>query len=186
MTPHGYNSQTWIKGVITAIDITGTEWYAAYTCSFEAEGSTYSCYIPKDEDMHIAKWNANPRDRLFDAIEQGCYREHFMYLTSHYEIDIMAFRDLVVSKAIESASYQALSWLQYECNIDIMHMTDDQGNNLLHKIASSEHATRFIREAGRVSKFDSTPDWKFTCANLRVSIFFFFWVPLRPVCGLTQ
>lgn len=154
------DSWIWINGVITAIDTTGMETYAAYTCSFEVEGRKYSCYITKDNDEHIAKQTADPRGRLFEAIEQDCSRDHIMYLTSHYQIDIMAFQDMVVSKALKHASYLALSWLQHECNIDIIHPKDDQGYNLLHKIASSEHATRFIKEAGRIRLMENPPDWK--------------------------
>jgi len=151
---------TWVEGRVKSVDIIGMEKYAAYTCLFEAEGTTYSCFIREDNDELIAKENANARDRLFDAIEQDCSRDHIMYLTAYYEIDIMAFRDMVVSKAIEYASYQALSWLQHECNIDMINLKDEQENNLLHKIASSEHAMRFIREAGRLCNMEEPPDWK--------------------------
>lgn len=150
----------WIDGVITAIDTTDMETYAAYTCSFEVEGRNYSCYITNDNDEHIAKQTADPRGRLFEAIEQDCSRDHIMYLVKHYQIDIMAFRDLVVTKSLEYASYQALSWIQHECKIDIIHLKDDQGNNLLHKIALSEQATRFIKEAGRIRHMEDAPDWK--------------------------
>ena len=159
------DSWIWIDGVITAIDTTGMKTYAAYTCSFEVEGRNYSCYITKDNDEHIAKQTADPRGRLFESIEQDCSRDHIMYLTSHYQIDIMAFRDLVVTKSLDYASYQALSWLQHECKIDIIHLKDEQENNLLHKIASSEHATRFIREAGRIHHMVDAPDWKLNLAD---------------------
>ena len=151
---------TWVEGRVKSIDVVGMETYAAYTCSFEVKGTTYSCLIREDNDEFIAKENSDARDRLFDAIEQDCSRDHFMYLIGHYEIDIMAFRDIVVSKAIEYASYQALSWLQHDCNVNILQIKDESRNNILHKIASSDHATRFIKEAGRVSKLDPSPNWK--------------------------
>jgi len=151
---------TWVEGRVKSIDITGMDKYAAYTCSFEVKGTMYSCLIRKDNDEHITKQTTDPRGRLFEAIEQDCSRDHIMYLIGHYDIDIMAFQDLVVSKALEYASYQALSWLQHDCGIDMINLKDEQGNNLLHKIASSEHATRFIREAGRLNNTKQPPDWK--------------------------
>ena len=145
------DSWLWISGVITAIDIIGMEKYAAYTCSFEVEGTTYSCFIREDNDELIAKENADARDRLFEAIKQDCSRQHIMYLTAYYGIDIMAFRDMVVSKAIKYASYQSLCWLQHECKIDIIHLKDEQEKisfirlphqNMLH--VSSEKLDGFV------------------------------------------
>ena len=150
----------WISGIVKSVDITGMDKYAAYTCSCEIDGKQYIYHITKDNDACIAKEGTNSRSRLFEAIEQGCTRDHIMYLVQHYNIDVTLFRDLVVSKAIEYASYQALCWLHHDCNVNTFQIKDDSGNNLLHKIASSEHATRFIKEAGRVSKLDPTPDWK--------------------------
>jgi len=149
----------WISGIVKSVDITGMDKYAAYTCSCEIDGKQYIYHITKDNDACIAKEGTNPRSRLFEAIEQGCSRDHIMYLVKHYNIDVTLFRDLVVSKAIEYANYQALCWLHHDCNVNTLQIKDESGNNLLHKIASSEHATRFIKEAGRVSKLNPTPNW---------------------------
>jgi len=161
--PSGVDSSrrngNWISGIVKSVDITGMDKYAAYTCSCEIDGKQYIYHITKDNDACIAKEGTNPRSRLFEAIEQGCSRDHIMYLVKHYNIDVTLFRDLVVSKAIEYASYQALCWLHHDCNVNTLQIKDESGNNLLHKIASSDHATRFIKEAGRVSKLNPTPNW---------------------------
>jgi len=154
------NSSSWLKGNVTSVDVTGLyDYYAAYGCSFVAAGKQYSCHIVKDDDEHVARSDANPRDRLLEAIEQDCSIYHLNYLTTTFKIDVTAFRDLVISKALEHASYFALSWLEHYCNINIRLIKDDSGNNLIHKIASSSYATRFIKEAGRVNFINPRPDW---------------------------
>ena len=142
-------NSTMIRAEVTAVDVSkGAEdiIVAMYECSF---GKGLSCLILDDSDEGISSVNANPRERLFDAIEQNCSREHLGFLCRHFDIDVSTFSDLVVSKAVESASLQALSWLQNECKLDVLSFKDELGNNLLHLIAKSAHATRFIREAGR-------------------------------------
>ena len=141
------NSETWVRGKVTAVDVSklGTN-YAVYECSIVKKG--FACRVFDDNDENIARADADPRERLFDAIEQNCSREHLNFLCSHFDIDISVFKDLVVSKAVEHASPQALSWLQNDCDIDVVSMTDDMGSTLLHQIAKSTNATRFIREVG--------------------------------------
>jgi hypothetical protein len=142
-------STTWLRGEITAVDVSKCGMnYAVYECSF-GKKKEFACRILDDNDENIARADADPRERLFDAIEQDCSRDHLIFLCSYFGMDVSTFRDLVVAKAIEFASYQALSWLQNDCNIDVLSMRDELGNNLLHQIAKSSHATRFIREAGR-------------------------------------
>ena len=153
------NKLTWIQGTITAIDIVGLEYYATYECAFNIAGKQYLCHITKDDDEHIALKDADPRRRLFDAIEQDCSRSHLKDLVTTYSIDVTTFRDLVITKALDCASYQALSWLQHDCRIDVLHFIDENGNNLLHKIACSPNAARFIKEAMKVSKMNPTPKW---------------------------
>ena len=142
---------TWLSGVITATHVSreGVD-YAAYECSFHVGKKSYSCLIIRDDDEHIAQVDAEPRTRLSDAIEQGCNRSHFQYLAMHFNINVSTFRDLVIAKAIEFASYQALLWLQHDCDVDVLHLKDEAGNNLLHMIAQSKHAALFIREAARM------------------------------------
>lgn len=139
---------TWLSGVVTATDISieGVD-YSVYECSFHLGKKSYSCRIIQDDDAHIAQVDAEPRVRLFDAIEHGCNRNHFQYLATHFNISAATFRDLVIAKAIEFASYQALLWLQHDCDVDVLRVKDEGGNNLLHMIAQSENAARFIREA---------------------------------------
>ncbi|KAL7543061.1 hypothetical protein ACHAXR_012566 [Thalassiosira sp. AJA248-18] len=157
----------WMNATVASVDIHGMDYYAAYECTFNVNGKTYSCDILQDDDEHIAREGADPRSRLFDAIEQNCSRKHLIYLTAAFDIDISAIRDLVVAKAVKSASYSALSWLQHDRRINILHAQDDAGNNLLHKIASSSNATRFIKDAGKASSIDPAPDWKLDITNLR-------------------
>mmetsp|Transcript_3529 Transcript_3529/g.9005 ORF Transcript_3529/g.9005 Transcript_3529/m.9005 type:complete len:583 (+) Transcript_3529:108-1856(+) len=168
--PSGVDSQhmsSWIPGIVESVDITGmAQFYAMYKCTAEIDGDQYSYFITKDDDACIAKEDADPRERLFDAIGQDCSRNHLMYLVDHFDIDVTLFRNLVVSKAIEYASYQALCWLQHDCNVDILQIKDELGNNVLHKIASSEHTTRFIKEAGSVSKLHPTPEWALDLSDL--------------------
>jgi hypothetical protein len=154
------NKSSWIEGTVTARDITGLEYYyISYECSFDIAGKQYLCHITKDDDEHIAHANASPRKRLFDAIEQDCSRTHLIYLTTTYSIDVFTFRDLVIAKALDCASYQTLSWLQYDCKIEVLHYKDDGGNNILHKIASSSNAARFIRAAGKFRNMTPKPEW---------------------------
>ncbi|KAL7552189.1 hypothetical protein ACHAWF_015404 [Thalassiosira exigua] len=142
---------TWIKGTVVSVDITGIEYYAAYECAFKNNRKEYSCHVVKDDDKHIAKSDANPRTRLFDSIEQACGREHLIYLVDTFNIDVTTFRNLVISKALQHTNFHALSWLQCDCNNDVMDIKDVSGNNLLHMIASTSHAVRFIREVGIIS-----------------------------------
>lgn len=153
------NKSSWIQGTVTAIDILGLEYNATYKCVFDGAGKQYSCHVTKDDDEHIARKDADPRSRLFEAIEQDCSRSHLKYLATTSSIDVTTFRDLVITKALDFASYQALSWLQHECSIDVLHFKDKRGNNFLHKIAYSSNAARFIKEAGRVSKICPIPEW---------------------------
>eukprot|EP00984_Skeletonema_dohrnii_P002526 scaffold876_cov92-Skeletonema_dohrnii-CCMP3373.AAC.1 len=146
---HLRRNAEWTDGKIILADVCeeGLD-YAVYECSFKVAAKKYSCFINDDYDEHIALVDADPRKRLFDAIEQDCSRHHLIYLTSHFNIDITAFRDLVMTKAIEFASYNALTWLQHDCGIDVRRVKDKAGNKFLHMIANSPFASRFIRKVG--------------------------------------
>ena len=138
---------TLVRGKIIAVDVSKPQMnYAVYECSF---GKALTCRIFEDTDEYISRADADPRERLFDAIEQNCGRKHLDFLCNQFNIDVLTFKDLVVAKAIESASLEALSWLQLSCEIDVQSMKDECGNNFLHQIAKSSHAARFIRKAGR-------------------------------------
>jgi hypothetical protein len=146
------NSETsWIRGKVTNVDrCAAGRSYASYECSFQVGAKSYSCSIWEDDDEHIALADTDPRKRLFDAIEQDCSRLHFIYLTTHFKIDVATFRDLVVMKAIEFASYDALAWLENDCKFSFKGVTDEDGNNFLHMIAKSPFASRFIKKAGKM------------------------------------
>ena len=145
-----HRAATWTDGKIILVDVCEENLnYAVYECSFKVATKKYSCLILDDDDENIALVDADPRKRLFDAIEQDCSRDHFIYLQSHFNIDVAAFRDLILEKAIQFASYNALTWLQHDCNIDARLVKDKHGNNFLHMIANSPFVSRFIRRAGR-------------------------------------
>ncbi|MGB2403605.1 MAG: hypothetical protein ACPIA7_09365, partial [Akkermansiaceae bacterium] len=135
----------WLEGIIVATSIVDAEDYAAYKC----QNQQGAWHIFGDDDENIARSNANPRDRLLDAIAQHCSRWHLQYLADTYNIEVSTFRDLAIQKSLQYASYQALTWLQYDWGVDVLKFKDTDGNNILHKIAMSDHATYFIREARR-------------------------------------
>jgi hypothetical protein len=45
-----------------------------YECSFKVASKKYSCLINDDDGEHIALVDAEPRERLIEAIEQDCSR----------------------------------------------------------------------------------------------------------------
>lgn len=150
------NRESWVLGKITEVDIceVGKD-YAPYVCSFQVGAKSYSCIIWDDNDENIALANADPRKRLFDAIEQDCTRLHFIHLTTHFKIDVTTFRDLVLMKAIEFASHDALAWLENDCKFSLKSVKDEDRNNFLHMIAKSPFAARFIRKAGNMAPSNS-------------------------------
>ena len=73
------NNTSWIRGEVTEVDMCAAgRSYAAYECSFHVGTKIYSCSIWDDDDESIALADADPRKRLFDAIEQDCSRLHFI------------------------------------------------------------------------------------------------------------
>ena len=152
----------WLEGTIVLVDVPGGEGYAAYECSV----GKLLYYVFVDDDERIARSNANPRERLFEAIEQHCSRWHLKYLTQTFQIDVSTFRDLVVQRSIQAASYHALLWLEKDCGIEVLHMNDSDENNILHRIAATLHASDFIREAKRMENIDEKlhfNDTRLTC-----------------------
>lgn len=145
-------SSTWLSGtIIKNMYISRGGYCGAYECTFEIGAKVHTCLIREDNDEHVAHVDADPRKRLFDAIEQRCSRKHLNYLKEEFNIDVATFRDLVLAKAIEFASYHALLWLQEDCDINVLRIRDESGNNLLHMIAKSPNAIHFIRDAGYYS-----------------------------------
>ncbi|KAL9187499.1 hypothetical protein ACHAXT_001602 [Thalassiosira profunda] len=141
----------WLPATISSVHLLGGTYYAAYECTFKYGGRQHSAHITVDDDEHVARVDREPRDRLFDAISQYCRREHLKFLVDEFDIDASMFGELLVARAVECASYQALLWLQKDCNVDVLGILDEEGNNILHQMASTSNAERFIHEAGRMS-----------------------------------
>ena len=101
---------TIFEGTVTQVDITAKfNDYFVYECECSLDRERFKCYIPQDDDQHIAKMGADPRERLFEAISQDCFSDHLAYLVSTYSIDVLMFLDLVVDKAFEFGSYYVSS-----------------------------------------------------------------------------
>jgi hypothetical protein len=64
-------------------------------------------------------------------------------------MDVNAFRDLLLAKAIESCSYHALLRLQENVSVDLQGIRDALANGLLHQIAKSPHAERLVHWAAK-------------------------------------
>ena len=83
------------------MDVVGLPYYyAVYECSYADRNRIRACHIINDDDQNVASLKFSPRQRLFEAIEQECNYEHFDYRIKSFNVDFMAFRDLLVSKAI--------------------------------------------------------------------------------------
>mmetsp|Transcript_16444 Transcript_16444/g.38138 ORF Transcript_16444/g.38138 Transcript_16444/m.38138 type:complete len:2423 (+) Transcript_16444:381-7649(+) len=148
---HKVRSQfPWLEGSITARDITGEAgYYTVYECKFKfGSKGDYFADIERDVDEHIASLSTDPRTRLLDSIVQDCERSHLSYLADAYEIDIDLFRDLAIRRAVDSASYNALTWLQMDRGIDVLSAKDEDGNSLLHQLATKPNVPKFFRKVG--------------------------------------
>jgi len=141
----------WVEGTVSGVDILSrSDFYAAYKCEFQHSGRVATCFIAQDDDSHIAALDSNPRDRLMEAIEQGCDYDHIDAIVKDHDIDVSAFQAIVLARAVEYGNYWALLWLREFVSVDLHTLRDNAGNNILHKIASSPHAARFIQVAGMV------------------------------------
>jgi hypothetical protein len=130
------NLEPWIRGTITRVDIVGLkDNYAVYECTFMDRHQTKKCLILEDDDSHVARLGVSPRQRLLDAIEQHCAGVHITYLVTTFDMNVMAFRDLLVTKATESGNSYALFWLQENASVDLERIRDAEGNGLLHQIS---------------------------------------------------
>ena len=117
----------WVNAIVVAVDVMLFEegnqtnvpkMYAVYACSFEINGKSKQCYIGKDDDEHIAGADSVPRERLFEAIDQDCSLEHLSYLTSFYSIDISLFREMVIDRAVASASFNVRLIISIVCQVN--------------------------------------------------------------------
>jgi hypothetical protein len=108
------------------------------------------CDIRDDNDEHICRVDATPRERLLDAIDQRCSYAHIDYLVNATRLDVTSFQDLLVARAIQSCSYDAIWWLQDKTNIELVRVVDTTGNGLLHQISMKPQAARFFERANEV------------------------------------
>lgn len=150
--PARYASGGWIAGTVSQVDVYGRQdFYAVYKCTFSGTSKKEeACYIAQDDDAHISSPCTNPRDRLVDAIKQGCYLAHICHLVRSERIDITSFQKLFLDTAIEYGNYDALVYLQKFESVDLQRIRDEKGNTILHQMATGPHIARFIRCAGAV------------------------------------
>jgi hypothetical protein len=104
------NQPPWREGKVAKVDCFGLNGpYAVYEVSFVGPRNRITiCRITVDDDQHICRVDATPRERLMDAIDQRCSYAHIDYLVSTTELDVTSFRDLLVARAIQSCSYDAI------------------------------------------------------------------------------
>lgn len=130
----------WIDGTYA------DEQYAVYEISLPVEkNKAQTGFIPywyDDDDEHIASSEAYPRQQLLDAITQGCSCDHIHYLVTELGLDVSAFKDLVIEKAIHNGSYGALQWLEEVADVELEKIIDVDGNGLLHQIVKGLPNTR--------------------------------------------
>jgi hypothetical protein len=119
--------EPWIRGKITRVNIDRLrDYYAVYECSYKDRNKHRKCYILKDDDQHVASPDARPRLRLLEAIEQDCDYEHIDYLVTSFNMEVMVIKDILLSKATENGSYDALLWLQENASVDLKRIRDGQ------------------------------------------------------------
>jgi ankyrin repeat protein len=140
--------EPWIRATVTKVDIFGRrDFYSPYQVEFMTGRQRETCFILEDTDECICRADVTPRERFFDAVEQGCDISHLKYLVLEFSLDVASFTELVLAKAIEHASYEALLFLQKEFGLDVIESNDSQGRTLLHLIAASTKASHFIEKA---------------------------------------
>jgi hypothetical protein len=124
-----------------------------YECSFLGlRNRLTTCFLVGDDDEHICKVDATPRERLMDAIDQHCSYAHIDYLVTTTQLDVTSFQDLLVARAIQSCSYDAIWWLQDKTTIDLVRVVDTTGNGVLHQISMKPQAAIFFRRASDCEK----------------------------------
>ena len=100
------NQQPWKEGRIVRVDCFGLNGpYAVYEVSFLGPRNRRTiCGITVDDDEHICRVDASPRERLIDAIDHRCSYAHIDYLVSTTELDVTSFRDLLVARRFKAAA----------------------------------------------------------------------------------
>merc|ERR1719491_409753 len=144
--PEQLKRNPWMAGTVTrTLVLDAEEYYAAYECIFNKNGTTFACKILKDDDEHLASIHASERDRLMDAIDQNCSLNHIEFLTNTAGgMDVSVFQDAVLKRAIAAGSYNTLLWLQKTFMLQLDEIQDAKGNTLLHQLAMSPNVIRFL------------------------------------------
>jgi hypothetical protein len=146
--------ERWVEGtVVNAISCQDEESCVGYSIRLDEGGinSRALRYVWNDMDEWIAGTDAGPRQRLFDAIDQNCNFAHLNHLVSTSTLDVSSFRDLIVARAIQACSYDALAWIQDFLKINLDNIRDANGNGLLHQISALPNAARFFERAAYIS-----------------------------------
>jgi hypothetical protein len=144
--------QPWKEGRIVRVDVSGQyDPCPVYEVSFMGpRNRRTTCDIRDDNDEHICRIDATPRERLLDAIDQCCSYAHIDYLVTATELDVTTFQDLLVGRAIQSCSYDAIWWLQDKTNIELVRVVDTNGSGILHQISTKPQAVRFFERTSEV------------------------------------
>jgi ankyrin repeat protein len=80
-----------------------------------------------------------------DALTMDCSYEHYDFIFKASGLDVMSFYDLIVRNALNYGNFNMLLWLQKNTSIGLHAIEDEDGNKLLHQIASRERASEFFR-----------------------------------------
>lgn len=138
------NPVGWHPGIVEKVDLVGmhTDTYAVYQCS--TQFSQDLCVI-KDDDEHICAADAKARDRLLEAIDQDCSYHHIGFLVETYDMDVLPIRDMLFKRAMDQGSFGALRWLEDNAGMPMSKPRFENGNTILHEIAASPTALRFLR-----------------------------------------
>lgn len=157
----------WLRGKVSLVDVVKEEFYAAYQVTFMENNKKRICYILKDDDEHITSIDSAIRERLMDAIDDGCSYEHFRYLIESSGMDITPFCDHVVNHAVRCASYDALLWLEKDEGMNLLGICDADGNGLLHQVVQSPYAKRFMQTASdRIKAGERSRCIEFNCFHI--------------------
>lgn len=142
-------SETWMEGEVVRVDILNrSDFYAVYEVHYHDRGRLQVCYIEEDADDLIAGACTTPRQRLLDAIDHGCRYEHLDSLVNSSGLDVGGFVELVYDHAVKHASYDGLSWLQKNSEVNLFHF--GRTDHLFGRLFQSPKAFRFIKRAAQL------------------------------------
>jgi len=133
----------WISGEVVEVDVLkDVNDYFSYECATKSNGMYL---IWKDDDEHIGTADKNKvRDRFLDSIEQGCSFSHLDFLVQSFGIDLSPIFDLVLERALQYGSFEALHWLEERMELSLKSHRFTDGSTILHRMAASPHAERFF------------------------------------------